>query len=65
MYKGSVNFQYAFEACRELGSRLATLQDPDTQVAVASKSLNVMFVIFCFLQRIYGKKKSMFQFYYN
>jgi len=51
MYKHSVNFDSALKACRDIGARLATLQDPDTQVAVASKSFNVMLVVFNFFTK--------------
>jgi len=54
MYKHSVNFDSALKACRDNSARLATLQDPDTQVAVASKSFNVMFVLFKLSQRVYN-----------
>jgi len=53
MYKHSVNFDSALKACRDIGARLATLQDPDTQMAVASKSFNVMFVVFIFSQSVF------------
>ena len=39
MYTQSKDFASALKACRDIGARLATLQDRDSQMEVASKSL--------------------------
>jgi len=63
LYKQSVNFTYAFDACRDIGARLATLQDRDSQMEVASKSLKFLFVvILIFSKSLWLKKKSVFLF---
>ena len=54
MYKQSINFASALEACRDIGARLATLQDRVAQLKVASKSLKFLFVIMCISQKVYG-----------
>jgi len=42
VYKRIIDFPAAFEACRNIGARLATLEDSKTQMEVASKLLLVL-----------------------
>jgi len=48
MYKQSINFASALKACRDIGARLATLQDRDSQMKVASKPFTFLFEVFQF-----------------
>jgi len=57
MYKQSINFASAFITCRDIGARLATLQDWFSQMEVASKSLN-----FCLWYFNFHKKFMVFKF---
>jgi len=57
MYKQSINFASALKACRDIGARLATLQDRVAQMEVASKSLFCLFVVFKCLRIVCDERK--------